>query len=391
MKLLIITQVVDKNYVPLCFAVEWFREFGKQCEKVTVIGQQVGEYSLPSNVHVLSLKKEAGKSKLLQVLRFYRLAWKYRNDYEAVFVHMTPIWVVFGAPLWLLLRKRMYLWYEARGTGWNLRWGLKFVRKAFSASQGGMPIKTAKSVLTGHGVDISFFTPPKFSSSEESAAADDESRSPSTLRPFDKSQDRLRSGQAPLRTGFSTPQAAPLPSSLEENRDPNLIITVGRLTKAKRLDLIVQCFATLPSAYRLRIIGVPITKGDHGTLAVIHALIQTLGIDDRVTFATIPDEELRVLLRKATLFLHASEATSLDKAPLQAMASGCLVVTASPVVKPHVPEICRAEPGTMGPVAAKLLALSKEDDQSFRKELRSIVERNHSLPVLIQRLVREMS
>jgi len=67
MKLLIITQVVDKNYVPLCFAVEWFREFGKQCEKVTVIGQKTGEYSLPSNVEVLSLKKEEGKSKFFQV------------------------------------------------------------------------------------------------------------------------------------------------------------------------------------------------------------------------------------------------------------------------------------------------------------------------------------
>src|SRR3989344_5462423 len=338
MKLLIITQVVDKNYVPLCFAVEWFREFGKQCEQVTVIGQKTGGYSLPSNVEVLSLKKEEGKSKFFQVMRFYHLAWKHRHEYEAVFVHMTPVWAIFGAPLWIPLRKRVYLWYEARGTGLNLRWGLTLVRKAFSASPGGMPIKTKKSVLTGHGVDIGFFTP-------DSAA----------------------------------------------NRDPNLIITVGRLTKAKRLDLIVQCFVALPATYRLRIIGVPVTKEDHGAVAVLEALVQTLGMEDRVTFATIPDEELRLLLQKATLFLHTSEATSLDKAPLQAMASGCLVVTASPVVKPHVPEICRAEPQTMGATAKRLLSLPKEEEQKLRKELRTIIEREHSLPALIRKLVIEMA
>ena len=337
MKLLIITQVVDKNYVPLCFAVEWFREFGKQCEKVIVISQKVGEYDLPPNVQVHSLQKEEGKSKLLQVFRFYHLAWKYRKEYEAVFVHMTPIWVVFGAPLWIMLRKRMYLWYEARGTGWNLRLGLKFVRKAFSASPGGMPIKTKNSVLTGHGIDTAFFI----------------------------------FGSSP--------------------RDPNLILTVGRITKAKRLDLIVQCFAALSPTYRLQITGVPITEEDYKTRAMLEALIQTLGIETRVTFNTIPDEELRLVLKKATLFLHASEATSLDKAPLQAMASGCLVVTASPVVKPHVPEACRAEPKKMGEVTKKLLLLPKEEDQKLRKELRSIIERGHSLPTLIRKLVNEMA
>ena len=337
MKLLIITQVVDKNYVPLCFAVEWFREFGKQCEKVTVIGQKTGGYSLPSNVEVLSLKKEEGKSKFFQVMRFYHLAWKHRHEYEAVFVHMTPVWAIFGAPLWIPLRKRVYLWYEARGTGLNLRLGLKLVRKAFSASAGGMPVKTKKSVITGHGVDTAFFT----------------------------------FGSAP--------------------RDSNLIVTVGRITRAKRLDLIVQCFAALPSNYRLQIMGVPITEEDHKTKAILEALIETLGIEDRVSFGTIPDAELRLLLQKATLFLHASEATSLDKAPLQAMSSGCLVVTASPVVKPHVPEICRAEPQTMGATAKRLLSLPKEEEQKLRKELRTIIEREHSLPALIRKLVIEMA
>jgi len=372
MKLLIITQVVDKNYAPLCFAVEWFREFGKQCEKVTVIGQKVGEYDLPSNVNVLSLKKEEEKSKFLQVMRFYSLAWKHRNDYEAVFVHMTPIWVVFGTPLWLLLRKRMYLWYEARGTGWNLRWGLRFVRKAFSASPGGMPLPTKKSVITGHGVDTAFFTPPGFSSSEAPAGA--ESRS---------------IGAEPLLDSIG--EAAASLRSLEESRDPNLIVTVGRITKAKRLDIIVQCFAELPSNYRLQITGVPITEEDHKTNAALEALVQTLGMEDRVSFGTIPDEELRLLLQKATLFLHASEATSLDKAPLQAMASGCLVVTASPVVKPHVPEICRADPKTMAEAAKKILTLSFSDQEKLRKELRTIVEQKHSLSTLIRRLVAEMS
>ena len=58
MKLLIITQKVDINDDLLGFFHGWIAEFVRQCEQVTVICLQKGEYDLPRNVRVLSLGKE---------------------------------------------------------------------------------------------------------------------------------------------------------------------------------------------------------------------------------------------------------------------------------------------------------------------------------------------
>jgi glycosyltransferase involved in cell wall biosynthesis len=338
MKLLIITQSVDrKSFVPLLFFVEWLREFGKQCERVTVIAQRVGEYDLPENVHIKSLKKEEGLPVWRQILRAWGFMCSERKNYDAVLVHMTPIWVVLGAPVWLILGKRMYLWYEARGTKWHTHLAVLIVRKIFSASEGGLPIKTKKNVITGHGIDVDFFS---FGNGE---------------------------------------------------RDSHLLMTLGRHTKAKRLDHILHAFAKLPTEYRLLNIGAMITEKDTKTVEDLKKLAGELGVSDRVDFRTVSDEELRDLLQRANVLLHASERTSLDKAVLQAMACGCLVVTSSPVVKPCVPAICRADSGTMQEVTEKLLAASSEEQGGMRSELRKNVVQNHSLPSLIERLVGEMS
>lgn len=58
MRLLIVTQKVDKNDPILGFFHRWIEEFSKHCEKLTVICLQAGEFKLPANVTVLSLGKE---------------------------------------------------------------------------------------------------------------------------------------------------------------------------------------------------------------------------------------------------------------------------------------------------------------------------------------------
>ena len=58
MKLLITTQTVNINDPVLGFFHRWLKEFAENCEQVTVICLQVGEYQLPPNVKVISLGKE---------------------------------------------------------------------------------------------------------------------------------------------------------------------------------------------------------------------------------------------------------------------------------------------------------------------------------------------
>ncbi|HXK39853.1 MAG TPA: glycosyltransferase, partial [Candidatus Paceibacterota bacterium] len=115
MRLLILTQKVDRNDDNLGFFHHWVEEFARQCEKVTVVCLFEGAHSLPENVRVLSLGKESGTSRLKYLRRFYAFAWKERKNYDAVFVHMNQIYVILGAPLWRLLGKCVGLWY-AHGT-----------------------------------------------------------------------------------------------------------------------------------------------------------------------------------------------------------------------------------------------------------------------------------
>ena len=55
MKLLILTQVVDKEDHFLGFFHKWIEEFSKNYENITVICLKKGKYDLPNNIKVLSL------------------------------------------------------------------------------------------------------------------------------------------------------------------------------------------------------------------------------------------------------------------------------------------------------------------------------------------------
>ncbi len=119
MKLLIITQAVDRNNPVLGFFHRWIEEFSKHYEKVTVICLEKGEYNLPG-VKVLSLgKEEFIRShsyyshvirRLVSLYRFYKYIWQERKNYDQVFVHMNQEYVLLGAKLWWLMGKKIMLW-----------------------------------------------------------------------------------------------------------------------------------------------------------------------------------------------------------------------------------------------------------------------------------------
>ena len=100
MRLLIITQKVDKKDSILGFFHDWLLEFSKHQEKIIVLCLEKGDYKLPSNVSVFSLGKERSISKIRMLFNFYRLISSKRKDYDKVFVHMNPIYIVLGGLIW---------------------------------------------------------------------------------------------------------------------------------------------------------------------------------------------------------------------------------------------------------------------------------------------------
>ncbi len=266
MKLLICTQMVDSEDPILGFFVRWIEEFAKHCGKVTVICLRSRTQTVPSNVNVFTLEEG---SRLSRVWRLWRLCVSLRRDYDAVFVHMNPEYVVAAGVLWRLMRKRIALWYTHKSVNLKLRIAAFWADVIFTASKESFRLRSAKIRVMGHGIDTDFFTPYP---------------------------------------------AVPHSGAL---------LSVGRLMPSKRHDLAIRIAAK--EGKPLRIVG---DGPEHAKLA---ALARELNADVQFLGA-LSQEQLRDEYRRAACLIHTSETGSLDKVVLEAVACGLPIRTNDPAL-----------------------------------------------------------
>lgn len=157
MKLLVITQKVNKNDSNLGFFHEWLLRLAKKVEKLTIICLEKGDYDLPKNAVVLSLGKEAGVPRWQYIKNFYYYIFKYRHEYDGVFVHMNPEYCILGGVLWRLWHKKILLWYTHKAVNWRLRLGTLFANRIFTASKESFRLQSKKVEVTHHGIPVDFF------------------------------------------------------------------------------------------------------------------------------------------------------------------------------------------------------------------------------------------
>ena len=270
MKLLILTQKVDRDDPTLGFFHRWIEECAKHCERVTVICLQKGKHNLPENVRVLSLGKEENASRLRYLGRLYRYVWNEQKNYDAVFVHMNPEYIVLCGLLWRILGKKIGLWYVHKSVTLKLRLATLLTHRIFTASLESFRLRSAKVSITGHGIDTDFFTPDVHVAREQH------------------------------------------------------VLSVGRLSKIKRHDLAIQ--ATALAKRELRIVGEGPERGN------LESLAQKLGA--RALFlGGLTQTQLRDEYRKAAYLVHASETGSLDKVVIEALATDLAVITTADTYK----------------------------------------------------------
>ncbi len=266
MKLLICTQALDRNDSNLGFFVRWVAEFAKNCEQVSVVCLRAGKYELPPNVRVYPLGQGG---KIVRVWRFWRRIGRLRSEYDAVFVHMNPEYVVLGGIPWHAWGKKIGLWYTHKSVDLKLRLAAHGADVIFTASPESFRLVTPKLQVMGHGIDTDFFTP-----------------------------------------------------------DPGVVrgdwwLSAGRLSKSKRHDLVLR--AAVQAGKELRI------AGDGPERTHLENLVRELNA--RVTFlGPLTHTQLRDEYRRAALLVHRSETGSLDKVVLEAAACGLPVDTTDPAL-----------------------------------------------------------
>lgn len=352
MKLLILTQKVDKNDSNLGFFYSWIEEFAKNCEKLTVICLYKGECDLPDNVKVLSLGKEKNVSRLKYLFNFYKYIWLYRKKYDSVFVHMNQIYVILGACLWRFLGKKIGLWYTHKNISFSLKIAEKLTNFVFTASQNSFRLKSKKVKVVGHGIDVNKFTP----------------------------NDKIKTDSSIFN-----------------------IVTVGRISPIKKYEELIEAIENLTKKdnkykkIKVKIIGGPINDFGKKYFEELKNLVILKNLNNFIEFiGPVKNIEVINFLRESDLFVHMCKEGGLDKVVLEAMACEVLVLSNNYSVKNDVLfdfENFLYYQGNNELIEKIdfIMNMEEEKKEIIIKKLRKIVIDDHNLSNLIINLLKTLN
>lgn len=334
MKLLVCTQAVDATDSNLGFFVEWLRLFAKDCERVEVITLREGSHDLPGTVHVHVLP--AGK--VARARRFLALITGLRGEYDAVFVHMNPEYLVLGGPLWRVWGKPTGLWYAHKSVTPKLRLATLFANHIFTVASTSFRIATRKKRVMGHGIDLGV------------------TRS-----------DRTVSADGVLR-----------------------LMTAGRISASKHLLEMLDVLDLLHIRgirFALTIAGLPLTQLDREYQDKLNASIESKPYASAISFlGAVPHIEMGELLARTDVALNFASTGNMDKSGLEALAAGVPLVTTNEsfgaLGKHEGLEL--VERGDAAAFADAIVRASGENTGSIA----DIVRREHSLASLIPRILK---
>lgn len=341
MNLLIITQKVDESDHNLGFFTRWIEEFAKYVSQVTVICLEEGEHHLPANVSVYSLGKENITASSNYLRAFAKVTYSYRliryivllrGQYDAVFVHMNPEYVLLGGVLWRFFRKKVGFWYTHQSVR-LLRTALPFAQYVFTPARESFPLRTEKVRVVGHGIDTKLFVP----------------------------RSQKSSGYVPV------------------------ILSDTRITPSKRVERTLELSRDLRKrgvAHTMQIIGAAITDRDRDYEKELRALVVKehlpVSFVGGVPFWRVPD-----YYGAADLFVNHANVGALNKTVLQAMAMNLPVVTSNESYRSILPDADIVSEG-IGEFAKRVISrLRHLAPVSFRER---ILE-NHSLHALIPKIL----
>ena len=350
MKLLFLTQVLDRQDAVLGFVHRWVAGLARHCERVRVVALAVGDVTeLPENVDTRAIGRRG------QVRRWLRYRSALRealgpDGFDTVLAHMVPRYTLLAAGQARAHGARQFLWYTHGGVDDRLQRAEREVEAIFTASPESLRLASPKKVVTGHGIDLEHF--------------DDRGQVPA-LPP------RL------LAVGRLTPAKDPL----------TLIAAVGLLAE-RGLDIFLD------------LVGGELAQGDARYGQQVRDEIQRRDLGERVRlWGAVPYLDVPQRYRAATLLVSASRTGSVDKVVLEAMSCRRPVVTCNEAF-PRLfaalgPDAARLSfPAGDSPALAErvqgLLAMAPAERCALGARLRELVRRDHEVEALMARLCRRM-
>ena len=348
MRLLICTQKVATDDDILGFMHGWIAAFARECESVSVVCLEKGEYRLPSNVGVFSLGKELRPQKftiygkflwrIVCTSRFCTLLWKLRGRYTSVLVHMNPEYMMLGGLWWRLAGIPSGLWYNHKMGGLRARLGTALARNVFYTSPQAFVARFRKATRMPAGINTEQFKP------EHSA------------------------------------------------RVPRTILSLGRIDPVKKLEVIIEALETLAGRnlpFAFHIYGAP--TGNRDYYESLRTRAQGLIERGRARFfPAVPNARAAAVYNGHALFVNATPAGSFDKSVLEAAACEVPALSANPSFRGLLPDELLFREGDSAELAEKLAALLARpagELAALGRELRERVVREQSLLLLVPKVL----
>lgn len=345
MNLLIITQKYDFNDSNLGAFIDWWDRLAEKMEKVYILALEKKSEPTKSNIEVVSMGKKKGIGFFKKIVGFYSGIFKTIGKVDAILVHMIPKYVIFAAPIAILLRKPIYMWYTGVAAHWQLKIAVFFCKKIFTAHEAAMRVNTAKRIITGHGIDVGKFQ---------------------------------------------------IIESKFQFQGPVIILSVGRITPSKGHDLIIKVVSNLIKQnydLKLKIIGGVIQDYHRDYNEKLKALADgNADFLEDIVYKNMPH-----YFNEAQILINAVPTGGLDKVVLEAMASGVLPLTSNRAFLNVFPKSIaeqlvfnEVESGELERKLKDILDKRTYLDRAAIGELRNIVVQNHNLDNLIGRIVKEI-
>lgn len=338
MKLLVVTQKVDKNDENLGAFYYWFEKLGEGLEKVVLIVSSLGPSPLAANTEAYSLGKEKGRGRIGRIWKFWEFFSHHYAKADAVLFHQIPEFAMAAAPFLVSLRKPSGLWYAHKSVTWKLKVAERIVDHVFTSSPEGFRLPSKKVHYVGQAIHTEMFRPPSSIST------------PETLR----------------------------------------LLTVGRISPVKNYETLLRASLILKEKWNrtwiLSIVGGGLMARDAAYLESLKKFVKENDLLKEVHFyGSRPYSEIPSILQEHDFFVNLSRTGSLDKAVLEAMSSGLTVLTSNEAYRSLLPPQYFLELASPEFLAGRIMALAGEKRPNLM--LRDIVLRHHSLERTIEKII----